>query len=185
MTTSFADLWFATQKACETPIPAKEDFPLEILTPFLPRLAMTKSSNGRVPHYYFYGTGLIQDYGKDHTGLPVTEGMTAQTRHQFVIALENAKTAEKMGLGIIGRWLIGEAVLANGQSVQYEALNLPYFGPRREIRRMSYGVTLSCAQGDGEPNCLLPETSLEKFDVLQTRPDWLQLGDRTELMLND
>ena len=120
LTAAFADLWFATQAACGQKLPAKDDFPLRDLAPFMSSLALIAFEPDGRGKYVLFGTNISAQYGVDLTGTYVEDLMTPEARADRQQEID-AFFAEHGRQALRGRWSIGEARSTTGVANVHEA----------------------------------------------------------------
>tara|TARA_A100000171_G_scaffold34479_1_gene32929 strand:+ start:890 stop:1450 length:561 start_codon:yes stop_codon:yes gene_type:complete len=170
---AFADLWYEVRDSCGHDIPAKDDFDLVRLAPYLPHLAFTQRREDGTPYYYFFGTALVRGFGIDMTGCDVTQNMTALAKDQFLTVLHAADELERQKISVNGRWFIGPMTTSDGRTAYVEGLTLPYLGPDGLVRRMTVndivgGLALGSTIGGHDM-----KLDGEEFNALQSRPTWM------------
>lgn len=184
LTVAFAELWFATQTACGRHLPAKDDFPLRDLAPFMSSLALIAFEPDGRGKYVLFGTQIAANYGVDLTGTYVEDLMDPAAR---------AERKEEIDLffethgneALRGRWSVGQARSSNGRLIEYEDLSLPYLEPNTEdVRQMTLlGMIDTLEFGEGVTE-RYGTSAVRNFDCREGHPLWL-VQDPASRALND
>lgn len=170
---AFADLWYETRAASGAPVPAKDDFPLRRLAPFMPNMALVRFDKDGRAKYELFGTKLVELAGFDLTGQYLDETQSPEAKRQREEGLE-AFHAQAGPDACRARWSTGQARTTSGRLIKIEDLALPYLdGPGGEMRHMNFVTVLGTLDyGEGMAG-LIEADEMIWFDASLERPAWL------------